>query len=574
MSRRRNLSRWLIDVTRIGALAAGLAAGCVDGGGGADAMVDGGSLDAPSAAGDARNDGATKPDASPADVSTPADAPMDVSPRDAGPGDAPDAEQPRDVGSLDAGPPDVGSLDAGPRDAGSPDAGPPDAGAPQTPPALSLQLGGANSDSVSSLSLDPSDGFFIADEVRGSVNFGGALLTSNSISGVATSDPYVAHFSATGAHLSSALYATTADGAATSVFATAGGGFVLTGTAAGTATFGSIVLGGALTNNDAFVAAFDATGTPSFASRFGAGGRDASFGAAVDALGNVYVTGAFQQSVGFGSETLMASVTDGFLVKLNPAGVVQFARRFTGSAVDLGQAVAVDGAGNVHVYGSFRSETLDVGGPAALVSNGGQDVFVVSYDAMGRFLRARSFGGPGDDWTGGLAVDAAGNILLGGTYAGQLAVGATTLTSAGAGDVFVICLDGAYSPRFARSYGSEGEDFAIDVATNPAGDVALVGQFAINGSNQAIDLGGAPLVSRGAGDAFIARFDASGRHILSRSVGGTGRDLAAAVRIDSRGRMVVAGTFEGTVDLGNGPTASRGGTDIFVMVWDRPARLP
>jgi hypothetical protein len=52
-------------------------------------------------------------------------------------------------------------------------------------------------------------------------------------------------------------------------------------------------------------------------------------------------------------------------------------------------------------------------------------------------------------------------------------------------------------------------------------------------------------------------------------VGGTGRDLAAGVRIDSRGRVVVAGTFEGTVDLGNGPVASRGGTDIFVVVLDR-----
>jgi len=564
----------MMGVTRLGALAVSLGVGCDGVSPGADA-----SSDVPAATADARGDVTAAPDVTPADTGTIADAttpdaPTDATARDDVPAEPTDAPSALDAGSPDSGAPDSGAPDSGVRDSGAPDSGAPDSGAPQTPPALALQLGGTSFDSVGGLSLDPSDGFFIADGLRGSVNFGGMTLTSNSISGAQTSDPYVAHFSATGAHLSSALYDTTADGSATSVLATAGGGFVLTGAAAGTATFGSIVLGGNLTNNDAFVAVFDATGTPSFASRFGAGGRDTSFGAAVDALGNVYVTGFFQQSVGFGSETLMANSTDGFLVKLNPAGVVQFARRFTGSAVELGQSVAIDGMGNVHVYGTFRSDTLDVGGPSPLMSNGGQDVFVVSFDAMGRFQRARAFGGPGDDWTAGLASDAAGNLTLGGTYAGQLVVGATTLTSAGASDLFVIGLDAAYNPRFARSYGSVGEDFAFNIATNAAGDVAVVGQYSINGIREELTLGGAPLVSRGGGDAFVALFDAAGRHILSRSVGGTGRDLAADVQIDSRGRVVVAGTFEGTVDLGNGPVVSRGGTDIFVLVLDRPPRLP
>jgi hypothetical protein len=511
---------------KLGVLALGFGVGCGGGEGGAD----GAAPDAPAAMNDVPRESAPPPDAPPPDA----------------------------VAPPDATPPDATPIDA-----------PPDAGPRVPPPAVALHLGGSGSDTVSGLSLDRDDGFFITDGLRGTIDFGGGPLTSNTISGVSTSDPYVAHFSATGAHLFSALYNTSADGTGLSVLATAGGGFVLTGTAAGAATFGSFVLGGALSNQDGFVAAFGAGATATFASRFGAGGRDASFGAATDALGNVYVTGAFQQSVAFGSETLAASVTDGFLVKLSPTGAVQFARRFSGSAVDLGQSVAVDGAGNVHVFGTFRSETLDVGGPTPLMSNGAQDVFLVSVDASGRFLRARALGGSGDDWTAGLVADEAGNVVLGGSFVGDLTVGTTTLTSRGQADMFVIGLDATYAPRFARSYGTTGEDSARDVATNRAGDVALAGMFSIDGPGRELALGGTPLISQGAGDAFVALFDAAGRHVLSRAVASGGQDGASGVRIDSRGRVVVAGSFSGTVDFGSGPVPSRGGTDIFLLVLQR-----
>jgi hypothetical protein len=41
--------------------------------------------------------------------------------------------------------------------------------------------------------------------------------------------------------------------------------------------------------------------------------------------------------------------------------------------------------------------------------------------------------------------------------------------------------------------------------------------------------------------------------------------IVSAVAVDSDGYVVVTGSFEGTVDFGNGPLTSAGETDIFLL---------
>ena len=102
----------------------------------------------------------------------------------------------------------------------------------------------------------------------------------------------------------------------------------------------------------------------------------------MDGSGNVFVTGIFSGTVDFGGGNLVsAGSVDIFVAKYNANGVHQWSKRLGGTGGEIGQAVAVDGSGNVVVTGDF-SGTVDFGG-GNLVSAGSSDVFLAKYNASG-----------------------------------------------------------------------------------------------------------------------------------------------------------------------------------------------
>jgi hypothetical protein len=116
---------------------------------------------------------------------------------------------------------------------------------------------------------------------------------------------------------------------------------------------------------------------------------------AIDATGNVYVTGS---SIGIGA-TGFAYAT----IKYDRAGVQQWVARYDGpiNGDDKASALAVDGAGNVYVTGSSIGPT-GLGYATIKYSNGGVLQWVVR------------FNGPvtGDDNANALVVDGAGNVYV------------------------------------------------------------------------------------------------------------------------------------------------------------------
>jgi hypothetical protein len=99
-----------------------------------------------------------------------------------------------------------------------------------------------------------------------------------------------------------------------------------------------------------------------WAARYDAGGNDAMTAMAVDAAGNVYVTG---HSVGAGTGT------DFMTIKYSPAGDTVWTRRAGGTGDDSAFALALDGSGNVYVTGCQESPTT------------GQDYLTIKYDPAG-----------------------------------------------------------------------------------------------------------------------------------------------------------------------------------------------
>ena len=139
-----------------------------------------------------------------------------------------------------------------------------------------------------------------------------------------------------------------------------------------------------------FVAKFDMNGNHLWSQRFGGTDNQSGNSVAVDGSGNVVLTGAFWESVNFGGGGLVAVDIDVFLVKFDASGNHLWSKDFGDSDNQVGFSVAVDASGNVLITGRFAGTVNFGGGP--LTSIGSSNIFVAKFDADGNHVWSRRFG--------------------------------------------------------------------------------------------------------------------------------------------------------------------------------------
>ena len=311
---------------------------------------------------------------------------------------------------------------------------------------------------------------------------------------------------------------------------------------------------------------------------FGGTGGDYPQSVAVDGSGNIYTVGYFEGTVDFdpGAGTVnltSAAGNDAFVSKLNSSGDLVWARTFGSTGLDTVKSVAVDGAGNIHIAGSFNGTVdFDPGaGTVNLVSVGYNDAFVSKLNSSGNLVWARSFGGPTSDSTNSVAVDGAGNIYAAGHFQDTAdfdpGTGTTNLTSAGGIDAFVSKLNSSGDLIWARGFGGTSSDSANSVAVDGSGNVHTVGHF---WGTVDFDPGAGTtnLTSAGEWDVFVSKLNSSGDLVWARTFGGIFTDIAYSLAVDGAGNVHTVGRFQDTVDFdpGAGTTnlASAGSHEAFV----------
>jgi hypothetical protein len=141
-----------------------------------------------------------------------------------------------------------------------------------------------------------------------------------------------------------------------------------------------------------------------------------------DNAGNVYITGYFTGTVGFGSYNLTSNgMEDVFFAKLDECGIVIWAKSFGSNRTDIGNSISVDNNGNYYVIGSFANPIVELSNyPTAIIDNA-VNTFVVKYNSNNNLLwKARIDG----YWTSydqevigySSDVDENGNIYIIGEY--------------------------------------------------------------------------------------------------------------------------------------------------------------
>jgi hypothetical protein len=308
-----------------------------------------------------------------------------------------------------------------------------------------------------------------------------------------------------------------------------------------------------------------------WAKSFGGTGEDYAVSVATDASGNSYMTGYFNSpTITFGATILTnAGNEDIFLVKYDVFGTMLWAKRFGGANYDKAECIKLDHSGNIILAGSFESPTLVID-TITLTNNhpNNYDLFLAKLDNQGGVIWARSAGGTDNDFTTSICIDGSGNILMTGYFnSDTIQFISSTLTNAGWASIFLVKYDSNGNEIWAKSAGGSDTDMSKSITVDASGYIYMAGTFYdTNLSFDTIILASTDL---GFGDAFLVKYDSSGKVIWAKSAGGVSYEDGNSVAVDGAGNAYFAGSFSSnTVAFDSIILTKDGSSNIFFAKFD------
>ena len=317
---------------------------------------------------------------------------------------------------------------------------------------------------------------------------------------------------------------------------------------------GYIVVGKTLSNNgdvfgnhgalDFWVLKLNSSGSIQWKKTFGGNGSDAARLVQQTTDGG-YIVGGFTSSNNFDVSGNHGGLSDGWIIKLNSAGSIEWQKALGGSGWDeiLSAQQTVD---NGYILaGKSNSNDGDV-----LGNKGQLDFWVIKLDESGNIHWQKSLGGSNDDMAKSVKQTSDGGYII---------VGETASTDGdvtglhGNVDFWVVKLSSTGTLEWQKTLGGNNADIASDVIQTVDGGYIVVGYV---GSGT-----GDITVFHGLFDYWIVKLNSTGELQWEKTLGGSQPDWARAVVTAPNGGYIIAGTT-GSTDgdvIGN-----NGGAEFWV----------
>ncbi|WP_207220062.1 Ig-like domain repeat protein, partial [Emticicia agri] len=483
------------------------------------------------------------------------------------------------------------------------------------------RAGGTEADNLSGIVATDTD-LYITGTFAGTPNFNTPSDSgSNTITATSSVDSYIAKYNLSG----DIQWIRRADGTLITAITTTGTDLYITGANTGTAHFytASNTVAGEIPadGGDIFIGKYNNAGDILWLKRAGGNTNwDIAYGITTSGT-NVYITGKFQETANFNTpstsgsnEVTSAGADDAFIAKYHSSGNFIWAKRAGGNSYDLSKNIALSG-NNLYIVGQFFG-SMDFNNPSAtganeLIATSGYNNFLVKYDdtTLATTTTLTSNNNPASvganvQLTATVTPSAATGIVT--FKEGSTVLGTATLSSGVAKFNTSLLMIGthtitAYYNGDVSNDGSTSNTISqgINALTNPklsfirqsagfsSGDAANAKAIAVDASGNIYKTGyftgtvtfeGVTLVSAGAKDIFIVKYDASGTVLWAKRAGGTSEDIGYGVSVSSSG-LFITGQFESTANFntpsasGSNELTSAGVQDIFVAKYNTSGDL-
>jgi hypothetical protein len=329
---------------------------------------------------------------------------------------------------------------------------------------------------------------------------------------------------------------------------------------------------------DIFISKLDALGNFLWVISMGSSVGDSGYSICLDASGNIFTTGCFQETADFdpGKEIFDLTSVGGFdifISKLDNSGNFIWAKKIGAINSDNGLSIACDASGNVYTTGYFQN-TPDFDpnvGTYNLTSSGNVDIFISKLDSDGNFIWAKALGSTNGDYGYSIALDASGNVYTTGYFYGTVdfdpGEGKFNLISTGETEIFISKLNASGDFTWAKRLGGSAHDEGHSITIDDLGNIMTTGMFSGTADFDP-NVGTYNLTSSGGVDIFISKLDSDGNFIWAKGMGSSGSDDGRFIDVDASNNVYTTGLFHETAefDPSNGTfyLTSAGGSDIFI----------
>jgi gliding motility-associated-like protein len=280
-----------------------------------------------------------------------------------------------------------------------------------------------------------------------------------------------------------------------------------------------------------------------------AGGNfnDESYDIEVDATGNIYTTGYTTAASVFGPTISLITngYSDIYVSKSDPNGNFLWTKVFGGTQADRGYDIAVDAVGDIYVTGYYQGAATF--GSTTLTSSGGsQDIFILKLDNTGNVIWVKSDGGSEGDTGYGITFDNLGNIIVTGQFKGNAQIGLNNFNSAidpntglPAYDMFISKYDANGNDLWSIQGIAKYDDRGLALKTDQNNDIYVTGQF-----SDTLNIAGNQHNNTIYNAGMLLKLDPAGNELWFRRMGAI-QTLVYDIEVDNVGDVYITGDFQG-----------------------------
>ena len=269
---------------------------------------------------------------------------------------------------------------------------------------------------------------------------------------------------------------------------------------------------------DGFIVKIDSAANTIWAIQFGSREDDDIFNAAIDGLGNLYLTGYIAVDA---KNTSIPNI-DIMVAKINSNGEIVWQKQYGTDSVDIGGNIAVYTNGDIYVIGSTK-------GVIGNTSKGKTDCFILHLDNKGNQLNILQFGSSADDQGYGITIGMNSNIYACGTTEGNMEG-----ENADKSDIFWGVYSKDLKQQKMKQFGTKKLDCAVEIKTDSKDNIYIAG------STDWILVPKEKLN----GDCFIQKWNDKGEMIWTKQFGTNNWDGINGLAIIQDTGVVVSGCMD------------------------------